>query len=639
MGSFVILSARPSQSSVDNDRNLLVWDADGPAPSGNWKTVLWRGFVQSDDADAISMPTLVEDQADTLKKRYLAWIYELGETRLGSKRLIDHLEVRPGFSYWWMTLLAEKSPSKSPRIFDAVKFFALEDIRNLLQPNRLILISSDPAIISTFKRWCQNIGIHFETHKPKSISTPISFTKRLYHLLPYSTQAAIWLVRYLSQRWPLKQTSQASQIPLDSELLFIDYFLNLDRSAFTKGQFSSNYWTHLVEAFRRSKTKVNWLHMYFQHDAVPTSRYATALIHRFNHTSAGFQTHLFVDSPLSVSLLFAAGRDYISLVKKSWVLRKISQHFRPRSSKLDLWPLFEQSWLDSMGGATAIWNFIALNLLERVMTRLPHQRLGAYLLENQGWEMALIHAWQASGHGKLIGVCHTTIRYWDLRYFHDPRSYARRTNNNLPLPDRIALNGPAAVDAYADGGYPESRIVEVEALRYLYLANNRRPRSPKLDLGAALRVLVCGDILPEVNRHTMGLLRKAAAHLPAHTRYIVIPHPGCPIKANDYPSLPLEMTHAALGELFDDCDVVFTSNSTSATVDAYCYGIPVVEAVRSSAFNMSALRSLHGVVHVSDPTTLARALLDANRRKSPVIQPYFWLDAGLPRWRKLLSLS
>ena len=51
------------------------------------------------------------------------------------------------------------------------------------------------------------------------------------------------------------------------------------------------------------------------------------------------------------------------------------------------------------------------------MASLPRQRLGLYLCENQGWERIFIRAWRKHGHGKLIGVAHSTIGYWDMRYF------------------------------------------------------------------------------------------------------------------------------------------------------------------------------------------------------------------------------
>ena len=39
----------------------------------------------------------------------------------------------------------------------------------------------------------------------------------------------------------------------------------------------------------------------------------------------------------------------------------------------------------------------------------------------------------------------------------------------MPIPDRVAVNGPVAREAYLEGGYPEADLVEVEALRYLHI--------------------------------------------------------------------------------------------------------------------------------------------------------------------------
>jgi surface carbohydrate biosynthesis protein (TIGR04326 family) len=94
-----------------------------------------------------------------------------------------------------------------------------------------------------------------------------------------------------------------------------------------------------------------------------------------------------------------------------------------------------------------------------------------------------------------------------------------------------------------------------------------------------------------------------------------------------------------LAELLADCDVAFTSNITSAAVDAYCASIPVVSVLDGDAFNMSPLRGLAGVVYVTNPTKLADALRNARSRERVVAAPYFCLDKGLPRWRNVLKLN
>ena len=151
-------------------------------------------------------------------------------------------------------------------------------------------------------------------------------------------------------------------------------------------------------------------------------------------------------------------------------------------------------------------------------------------------------------------------------------------------------------------------------------------------------MLVLGDYNPLVTRHQMKLLMAAAGFLPSNTLYTVKSHPSCAIKAIDYPSLQLRVTSAPLAELLAACDVAYTSNITSAAVDAYCSGVPVVSVLDGDAFNMSPMRGLEGVMYITNSTELADALRNARSLERVVATPYFCLDKGLPRWRKLLSL-
>ena len=623
-----------------NSSTLLIWDAEATPPKGDWKTILWRSFGDADDPDIISVPKLVEDQADALRKRYLAWIYELGATRIQDKRLLDHLELRPGFSFWWMTLLTENSYAKSNRLYDAVRLFVLEDLSNTLQPDGVIMASDDKLLASVFWHWCRNSGIAFKWKQTGLSRSQVSLKKRVYHLLPYAGQAVTWLAKYILQRWPLRRHPASSDVSSKTEITFVDYLINLDHRAFMTDKFASNYWTDLIEILNQGKIKVNWVHLYLQHEAVPTARQAHNLITRFNHNDGnGLKSHASLDGALSLLLLFSALHDYIRLGWRSLRLGKIRKCFRPSGSDLNLWPLFKRDWFDSMRGRTAMWNCLALNLFERTLSQLPRQKLGIYLQENQGWEKAFIYAWRAAGHGHLTGVVHTTVRYWDFRYFYDPQNYECTGKNDLPMPDHVALNGPMALDAYRDWGYPEDQMIEVEALRYLYLAKRNSAKAEGTDLTSVLRILVCGDILPAASRQMMRWIETAANDLPDNTCYTVKPHPAFDIKASDYPSLKLRITNAPLMELLPDCDIVFTSNITSAAVDAYCFGIPVVSVLDGNTFNMSPLRGLKGVVYITKKAELVAALLNVKQREHVAGTPYFCLDNGLPRWRKLLGLK
>lgn len=602
--------------------------------------MIWRGFGEGGNIPAHSIPRQVEEQADTLRSRYLAWIYDLGEAQIKGKRLVDHLELRPGFSYWWMTLLTEKcNYGKSPQIYDAVKLLVLEDMIVTHSVGQLILVSDDKTLAHVFRLWCCNAGLAFEWRKLNGRTSSVSLMRRLNRLLPHPVQALVSLLRYCQQRWPLRRAGAAQLAKSAAKITFCSYFDNLDMEAARQDHFYSRYWTALPEALAQGGFRTNWLQLYFQDESVPTAQQARDLITRFNQGGVGTQSHTTLDGALGWSVIRGTLRDYGRIVLMGVRLRKARRHFRPAGSNVDFWPLFEQDWRRSLFGATAMSNCIFLNLFERTLKNLPRQKLGVYLHENQGWEKAFLHTWKAAGHGCLVGVPHSTVRYWDLRYFFDPRSYQRTGKNDLPLPDVVALNGPAAMAAYRKGGYPENKIVEVEALRYLYLADapKKSIEATTVERPGPLQVLILTDYLPSITRAQMQMLVKAASLLPMETQYIVKAHPNCPVSVSDYLPVNLHLSRgASIANLLGECDVVYTSSTTSAAVDAYCMGVPVLSMLDGSAFNMSPLRGVLGVVFVSSPAELARELLKSHRHiDSAENHEYFTINPGMPRWKSL----
>ncbi len=190
-------------------------------------------------------------------------------------------------------------------------------------------------------------------------------------------------------------------------------------------------------------------------------------------------------------------------------------------------------------------NVLMLNLFEKAFSYLPKQANGVYLQENQGWEFGMIQAWRSKQHGQLIGFPHSTVRFWDLRYFYDPRSYCKNLLS-LPMPNFVAVSGHSAKNEYVGGGYPTDDLIEVEALRYLHLDivvdKQRRSRLPS---PTRPQLLVLGDYLPSDTALQMNLLRGIADKLP-NIELTVKPHPACPIVASDYPGIKFQTSKSTL---------------------------------------------------------------------------------------------
>jgi surface carbohydrate biosynthesis protein (TIGR04326 family) len=377
--------------------------------------------------------------------------------------------------------------------------------------------------------------------------------------------------------------------------------------------------------------------LYLKDALLPDAKKVAEIIQSFNNAGQGKETHATVDSFLSVRIVRQVLSDWVKLAWKGKRLKGLIATTN-QQIPLDLWPLFAEDWRESTYGATAMSNVLHCNLFEAALKALPKHQIGCYLQENQGWEFALIQQWKLADQGRLVGVPHSSVRFWDLRYFFDPRSYRQNENMSMPLPDQVAVNGQSATDAYLKGGYPPDDLVQVEALRYLYLENtNARSVSDSVARRQGLRLLVLGDYLAGNTQLQMRLLAQAAASLPAGTVITVKPHPVCPIRAEDYPDLRMTMVTEPIADLLAECDAAYTSAVTSAAVDAYCSGVPVVSVLDATTLNLSPLRGCEGVYYVSTPDELVRALGSIIFAPFMVStrQDFFSIDGKLPRWRKL----
>jgi surface carbohydrate biosynthesis protein (TIGR04326 family) len=623
-----------------NERSLMIWDIDEDLPEDHSDVAYWQNYENDEDNRIFSLPLFIEQNADRLRSKYLALIYDLGESRVNGKRIVDHLEIRPNFSYWWMTLITEKCNfAKSPQIADVIKLLAFQELLEKRNYTNILIVSSNTALVETLRLFSDSLGITFVWQKTtvriKKKKLDHSIIRRIYHMLPQIAKAFVWLGYKTVTRWSLKGVGVDEWINSKAKITFVSYLFNLKSEALQSGRYDSNYWGKLPDLMIENKQATNWLHIFVEDGFLSSAAEARNLIKRFNKKKYGNQVHATLSSFLSVRLIFNVLKDWYKLFNlKSLVCMQIKKETDY------LWPLFEKDCLASMIGIPAMSNLLYLHLFEQAMGYLPTQERGCYLQENQGWEFSFIYSWQAKMNGgKLIGVPHSTVRYWDLRYFFDSRSYARTGYNNLPIPDLVGMNGLVAKQLYLDHKYPKDKLFDIEALRYAHLAGssqkkfNSKNRTQKTPV-----ILVLGGYVKQDTLQQIILLSTAMRLLGTSINVILKPHPACPIQAEDFPDFHMKITLEPIFELVGKCDLVYTGSETSAAVEAYCMGKQVVTRLDPKTLNMSPLKNNKGVLFVSTSKEMAAVLKRVCQMKNIDKQgaDYFYLDAELPRWRALL---
>lgn len=621
---------------------VLIWDAEGDPPAGEWTTILWRAFAPAGGRDVVSMPSLVEERADDLRARYLAWVFDLANGRLGGTRVVEHLELRPGFSYWWMTALAH-TPNyyESPHITDAIKCLAFEDLCRAIPGDHAAvrLCTRNGALHKVLKAYCRARGIEFHAESPD----PAPLTpRRRRGLSRRAVRARALAATAARELGCLIRVRRSKPLRTPTALCFFDVLVYLKHDAIKNGTFRSDYWGDLTSVLEQSQASSTWIHIFYPQPEIRTLSEADALLERFNAASSRRACHALLDSRLGWRSLVTTLGSYARLAASATRLRGIAALFSPAGSAFNFWPFFKRNWYESLLGAPAIRNCLRLALYEAELKALPRQSTGLFIQENQPWEIALLYAWRAAGHGRIIGVPHTTVRFWDLRYFYDPRSYDRTDPHALPIPDVVAVNGPMAFDAHLQGGFPASRLFEVEALRFAHLTDARAATGERVRPGredpAGRRVLICGDNIPGSNDKVMLIVERAARMLPPSTRYVFKPHKAGVFDPSKYPLLNVLVQDGHLVQMLQECDIAVTGNVTSAAADAYCLGRRVAVLADGDSLNGSPLRGMNGVRQFANPEELADIIGGRDPAPAPSAGPLFRLDPDLPRWRELLGL-
>lgn len=618
---------------------LLIWDAAGAPPSNDkCSTILWQGFVSEKSSGTTSILDLIEKNADVLRSRYLAWIYDFGEKRIAGRRLIEHLEFAPGFSYWWMTLLNEKCNfAKSPQIDDAIKLLAFIDWAFGKKIESITLVSKNKKLAECLRGWCEQSTLSFQWKRLPRPNKKLSLLRRIYAVLPNAVRAWAWLIKYLITWWPLRGIGIEEWGKSNGSVTFVSYLFNLSLETKNGGAYKSDYWGHLPAKLQHVGCKTNWLHLYVKADCFSEAKNTAQIIKTLNKAGDGQQVHLTLEAFLSLKVVLRAIKAWLQLAFKGVCLSgPISISI---CEPVNFWPLFKEDWKSSIFGQTAMFSLLQYYLFDSAMTLIPKQRAGVYLQENQGWEFGLINAWKTAGHGKLVGFPHSTVRFWDLRFFFDSRIYCQSSHNKMPLPDHVAVSGMLAANAYLAGGYRPGDLVEVEALRYLYL-ENFFSKSQVIDrvVKKGSRLLVLGDYLARNTKYQMRLLSEAKPLLPDGLTILVKPHPACPINPGDYPDLSIKITTESVSKILSKCDFVFTSAATSAAVDAYCSGLPVVSTLDQNSLNQSPLRGCLDVHFATSPKNLARIItvLTSKRKKIGKGRMFFNTNNNLGLWSNLL---
>lgn len=613
-----------------NKLSALLVDLPLRSGSENYKTFIhWNDFGTNQTNDLISLPTYIEQNEEALRRRFLEFVYEVGQYRVAGRAVIERLQIDEDFSYWWLTLFALRRTHPDSGIPETIKLLALEEIVKKMNISEITINIQEPRARRCIKDFCWNLGISCT-----DIGPPSKPTKSRFSIRRFSPWWCIALATLCRQTWRSRSFSRNQTVESNGKsIALFDYLTGFEVEAAGAGTYRSRFWSNLPELLEEQFDKLIWNHTREIGDSSTSRKSAEKLLSTLNVHPVS--SHKLFESKISLQIFWRVVRDYCRLYKSGISETKTKTMFTPSNSDLPLWPLFRTEWIDSLRGSTAIRHLILLHTIREMVGQMPRQLVGIYLLENQPWELALTNAWKRAGHGTLIGMPQAAPKYWEVRQFVDSRSRTDLRLSKFPQPDLIASTSLRGRQMLLSSGVSQDQVIDVEALSYQYLINLQKSKDSSEKFSTANpTVTVLGDFSVDETRQLLDICSPVLAQN-GHPA-IFKAHPTSPLNKSEIAKYGITEFVGDLGALLTSSRLVITTSFTSAAVDAYCLGIPLLLFFNGKDLNMSPLRDEPGVRFFHDSISLQALLEQATGLETSSSRDFFNLDLNLHRWRQSL---
>lgn len=611
----------------------------------------------------ISLSARLRDELTAIRAEHMAWAHDMGRMRIGGREVQQHLRCGEKLSMWWCSLLYERHPKMTPGLYTVYKLRALERLMDEGGFASLRVFGGDDALRAALAGMCQAGHRLFAecSAAPAPLTPARSLLLKVYEATPPPLRA---LARYAHWWWTVRRhmppvSAKGPLPPTQGQAATIaTYFPNVDMKAAENGRYRSRYWESLHDALNEAAGQiadaradagegghfVRWLFIRFPAPQLSLAQ-CLALRDRFRREGRDGASFHYLEEFLTTGDLIAALFRYARLCLASLRLEKEARAaFCFAGSHLDFWSYLGPYWAESFRGWRCLERCLQHRAFKRYAAMAGQQRWTLFPLENCPWERMLTQAMHEAGNGPVVGAQHSTIRPTDFRYFDDPRTFTGELAAFQP--DMVQGNGQSACSQWREAGVPAERLGEVEALRYLYLANKdtqHASAAASVESAPAPRRLlaVTSFFADETEAHLALLARSLHAGLLDGWEIRVKPHPYLPVR---------ERLNALLGRRAQDVRVVdgpiadqlvpgvvvWASNSTTVALEAAIKGLPVVAMLPTDDFDLCPLQDVARLPRTGSVDDVASALQSA----APLHLPpeYLDLNVDLPRWKTLLHL-
>ena len=375
---------------------------------------------------------------------------------------------------------------------------------------------------------------------------------------------------------------------------------------------------------------MRWNHLYYKTKQRFSYLNALKKIQLFNGSSPLHQ-HQLLEQNYGLQEYFKTLSRYFKIKKKAKkIFPQLSKVFVCPNRGIDFSPYLIEDLMDSLIGQEALKNCFYSVLMENAVKATPAQAKGIYLQEFQPWEIALVHYWKKNQNNDLIGMPHSTHRYWDLRYFFAEKFFLQYTQDIFP--DYIAVNGDYSLERCLENGYPKAILKPLEALRYIHHPNT--PLKRKSTEKKRLNILICCDYQTKTSERLFEMVDQATKAGKIKCKVKIRMHPAFPLPTELLTQYNFEISKDEMIIAFQQADWLITSNLSAIAVDGYYQGCNIAQLSDGLYFNLSPLRGVVDDLLFNSADELKQMFLKQKQQKESI--SYFLIDSKIRKWSLIL---
>tara|TARA_E500000178_G_scaffold2908_1_gene3078 strand:- start:2666 stop:4414 length:1749 start_codon:yes stop_codon:yes gene_type:complete len=579
-----------------------------------------KNILVNIEGNEIDLFEYIDKNSKLLKEQYLNIIFDLSNLTLNNQPLKNQLYFQD-HSLWEMSLIQEKNIYKNSYIFKTIKYLALKKIikENKNKNIEIFFLENDLA---------NYLEKEFETAKIIFNNKLDSFKVKIIQII----KKKIWFqflffIYYFLKNCTFRKFN--NKVFSKKKFFIFSYFTHYDKERFNNENFYPKQWSNLWENIIDNS---NFFQIFLPNKKFKFFFQLENFLKKKNFKN--LKNENFINYFIFYKYFFKVFKDF-KLYRSKDIYLSIVEKIKDNKDFKYFFEINEELFISSFAGYTLLQNLLWINIFENLFKNLPKHDYGLYIFENQPWEKAFVRCWQKYNQGELIGYCHTTINFWHLNYFNI-EDYNRLDDYKKFSPDFIAVSSEISKNFIVNQSIDLNKIIEVEALRYNWILNNKVKLNNTFDKNK--KILFLGDYEKNINKNLIRIMNQSKDDLIKLGFEVSFkPHPATKVKNIDD---NITLTDRDLEKLINAHNYIVSSNSTSAVIEALSCGLITFLFVDKNNLNLSPLKNTKiekKVDFFSTKEELIYKIANFKNNLEPI--EYYYLDKELKKWKKTLKIS